>query len=73
MSAHVAFNGLQITPPYGFWSMKRSEIIRVGNAYLRQSQCGNVYSQDGISPAVNCGQKRYGGLSPFILIAYERG
>lgn len=53
------------------WSMKPNKIIRVGNAYTKQSQCGNIYGLKGISPAINCGQKRYGGLSPFILVIYE--
>lgn len=54
------------------WYMKRSDIIRVGNAYSKQSQCGSIYGLNGISPAINCGQKRYGGLSPFVLVAYEQ-
>ena len=42
------------------------------NAYRNvNSQAGTIYSTMAVSPALCCGEKRYGGLQPIIMTIYE--
>lgn len=40
--------------------------IFMGGVLEKKSQCYSVYSSFGISPTISSGQKRYGGLAPYV-------
>ena len=44
------------------------KIIKLGDILGKHSQAYTLYSTRGVSPALNSGEKRYGGLPIYIAI-----
>ena len=45
----------------------KHRIIKLADILSNPSQCYNLYATWGISPTLQSGEARYGGLSPYIL------